>query len=297
MNDKLKSNLERLQGEINMALRTRFDTCSDRELSGLLDAQKYSLFLGGKRIRPVLTLAFAELFGGTAEAAMPYAIAVEMIHTASLIHDDLPSIDNDDLRRGAPTNHKVFGEAAAVLAADGLFMDAFAAVAENTLVQDSVRADAALVLARAVGSFGLVGGEYIDVVSEGREISLSTLKKMHAKKTGALIRASVELGALAAGVSLKDPRMADAALYAEAIGLSFQVVDDVLDVTGTTEELGKPIGSDREEGKITFLKFYSPSEALEYASTLTKEAISVISKYEGSEFLAELADFLVKRRS
>ncbi len=297
MNNDFNEKLKSLANEVNVSLIEHFSHYDVEELKGLIEAERYSLLSGGKRIRPILTLATAELFGGTKEAAMPYAIAVEMIHTASLIHDDLPSIDNDDLRRGRLTNHKVFGEATAILAADALFMDSFGVAAENKFVSSELALCALACLSRATGAQGLVGGEYIDVKGEGRNLPLSTLEKIHKMKTGALIRAAVELGALSAGVSQNDPRMADITDYAERIGLAFQIVDDVLDVISTEEELGKPIGSDKEEEKTTFLKFLAPTEALKYASELTEGAILAVSKYEGSQFLIELARFLVERRS
>ncbi len=296
MNDNIRKQLAMSAESVNSAVELLFENNSDEELSGLIEAQKYSMLSGGKRIRPILTLAFAKLFGGSEEAAMPYALAVEMIHTASLIHDDLPPIDNDDLRRSRPTNHKAFGEAVAILAADGLFMDAFGLVAKNEFVDERTAKYAIITLSDASGTRGLVGGEYIDVMGEGKSLPIAPLKKMHSMKTGALIRAAVELGALCAGVMPGTERMSDAVAYAENIGLAFQIVDDVLDATGTQDELGKPIGRDMEEKKSTFLSFYTPDEALRYAKELTMTAIEAISKYKGHEFLSELAMYLLKRR-
>ena len=278
-------------------LKSRFDETAPQELHDLQEAQKYSLFAGGKRIRPIIVLAFCRLFGGADEAALPYAAAVEMMHTASLIHDDLPAIDNDDLRRGMPTSHKKFGESVAILAADGLFMDAFYEVASNPFVSASVTKDALRVFTYASGTRGLVGGEYVDVASEGKKISLDTLKIMHSMKTGALICASAQLGALAAGVSLDSQEMRDVSDYAESIGLAFQVLDDVLDVYGNTEELGKNIGSDKERGKNTFLNFLSLDEAVKYSQELTARGVEAIEKYKGSEFLCALAHYLSERKS
>ncbi len=282
---------------VTLALNEYLKSNPPSELCGIREAQRYSLLAGGKRIRPILCLAFCRLFGGRAEAAMPYAIALEMVHTASLIHDDLPAIDNDDLRRGVPTNHKKFGEATAILAADGLFMDAFALIARNGNVSPELTRAATELFSDAVGTRGLVGGEYVDVISEGKSISLDTLKKMHSMKTGALIRASVRLGVIAAGISPDSPEMKDAEKYAENVGLAFQIVDDVLDITGTVEELGKEVRSDEREGKCTFLSYFTPEEALDYAERLTDEAVSAVSGYEGHEFLEQLARLLSKRRS
>ena len=281
---------------VNSALENII-TDLDLDLDGLFEAEKYSLLAGGKRIRPVLALAFCRLFGGEAERAIPYACALEMVHTASLIHDDLPSIDNDDLRRGRPTNHKVYGEAVALLAGDGLLMDAFGMIAGNPHVSPSINAAAVTEFSRAVGTRGLVGGEYIDIMGESRELSLDSLLKMHACKTGALIRVSAILGALSAGVDMNDERMTDAVRYAENIGLAFQIVDDVLDVTGTPEQLGKTPGKDAKENKTTFLSFYSIEEALAYSKRLTQEALASVSKYEGSEFLVALAEYLLSRQN
>ena len=264
----------------------------------LPEAQRYSLLAGGKRIRPVLTLAFCRLFGGEAQAAMPYACALEMIHTYSLIHDDLPCMDNDDLRRGKPTCHKVFGEAFALLAGDALLTDAFVLCAENPHLPPRVNARAVSVLARAAGSHGMVGGQVIDLLGERTESrpDFETLQQMHRLKTGALIRAAATLGALAAGVREEDdPRMRDAIAYAEGIGMVFQIVDDILDVTGNEAELGKTVGSDAEEGKTTFLSFLTVEEARVHAERLNAQAIAALQTYENNEFLIRLAEYLLRR--
>ena len=261
----------------------------------LPQAQSYSLMAGGKRIRPVLTLAFCRLFGGDPQAAMPYACALEMIHTYSLIHDDLPCMDNDDLRRGKPTCHKVFGEAIALQAGDALLTDALALCAENPRQSAAANARAVSMLARAAGSRGMVGGQVLDLLGEREESrpDFDTLRLMHRLKTGALIRVAATLGALAAGVSEDDPCMLDAATYAEGIGMVFQIVDDILDVTGSEAELGKNIGSDAEEGKTTFLSFFTVEEARAYAERLNAEACQSLQKYENNEFLIRLAEYLL----
>ena len=281
---------------INSALKKTFIDY-DSNLSGLADAEKYSLLAGGKRVRPIIAIAFCRMFGGRDAAALPYACALEMVHTASLIHDDLPCIDNDDLRRGRPTNHKVFGESTALLAGDGLLLDSFGLITANPEVPPEINAVAAHQFSIAIGTRGLVGGEYIDIKGETEELDLDTLLKMHACKTGALIRVSAILGALAAGVKMSETRMADAIEYAESIGLAFQIIDDVLDVTGTSEQLGKNPGQDAKENKTTFLKFYSVGEALAYAKELTERALYAVSKYENSEFLVELAKYLLERNN
>ena len=263
----------------------------------LPQAQRYSLLAGGKRIRPVLVLAFCELFGGRAEDAMPYACALEMIHTYSLIHDDLPCMDDDDLRRGRPTNHKMYGEAVALQAGDALLTDAFVLAAENPRLSPAVNARAVAMLARAAGSHGMVGGQILDLMGE-RELTrpdFETLCLMHRLKTGALIRVAATLGALAAGVAEQDVRMTDAITYAEGIGKVFQIVDDILDVTGDAASLGKTPGSDAEQGKTTTLSFMTVEEARAYAAQCNTSACEALVKYENNGFLIELATRLLNR--
>lgn len=268
----------------------------DDDIKILLDAERYSLFAGGKRIRPLLTVEFCKLFGGEEEAALPFACAVEMIHTYSLIHDDLPCMDNDDMRRGKPTNHKVFGETTALLAGDSLLTGAFEVAASNAVVGPEISAKAVAYLANCAGRYGMVGGQIMDLEGEKRKLSLDELLKLHSLKTGALISAAAVLGALAAGVEFTDPAMADVVTYAENIGLAFQIVDDILDRTGDAEMLGKNIGGDEEHQKSTFLSFYSVEEAQFYADRLTQEAISAIRKYPQSETLRALAEWLSTRK-
>ena len=282
---------------ITSALESFYEKGREKELNLLIDAEKYSLMAGGKRIRPIILLAVCRMFGGNDKAAIPYAMAVEMIHTASLIHDDLPSIDNDELRRGKPTCHVAFGEANALLAGDGLLMDAFGVVASNPNVSSDIAQNAVIALSRATGTWGLVGGEFIDVYGEGRGFDLDTLKKMDAYKTGALIRVTAELGALAAGVSFEDERMKDVIKYAENIGVAFQIIDDILDTTATAEQLGKTPGKDAAVNKTTYLSFYSVEQAQKIAENLTCEAIERIEKYNGSDFLIDLARYLTERKN
>lgn len=288
----MKKDAALVSEELARILRT--DLCA---LQGLFDSERYSIEAGGKRIRPFITLLFCRMFGGEAEWAVPYAAALEMIHTASLIHDDLPIIDNDDLRRGSPTNHKVFGEATALLAADGLLMDSFGIVAANPHKDAATNLAAVSYLSRMTGSRGLVGGEYIDVMGENKELSLEDLELMDDLKTGALIRASAVLGALAAGVRLDDERMQDCITYSDSIGRAFQIVDDLLDLRGDVQALGKNPGQDVRAGKTTYLSFYTEEQAEKEAHRLTELAISAVSKYEGSEVAVALARFLVRRES
>lgn len=267
----------------------------DADLQILLDAERYSLFAGGKRIRPMLTIEFCRLFGGDEAAALPFACAVEMIHTYSLIHDDLPCMDDDELRRGKPCNHKVFGDAMALLAGDALLTGAFEAAATNTEAGPEISAMAVAYLAGCVGRYGMVGGQVMDIEGEGKEIGLEALIKLHSLKTGALIGASCVLGALAAGVRFDDACMADVVTYSENIGLVFQIIDDILDATATEEQLGKSVGGDDKHKKNTFLNFYSIDEARFYAEQLTREAVAALKKYPDSDALISLANWLLVR--
>ncbi len=268
----------------------------DEDLDALLRSEQYSLFAGGKRIRPTLTLEFCKLFGGDEARALPFACAVEMIHTYSLIHDDLPCMDNDDLRRGKPTNHKVFGETVALLAGDSLLTGAFEVAATNVEAGAEACAMAVAYLAQCAGRYGMIGGQVMDIEGEKKQLTVDQLLKLHSMKTGALISAACVMGALAAGLRLNDPAVKNVVDYAENIGLCFQIVDDILDRTGSEEELGKPIGSDEENQKNTFLSFYSVEEAQFYADRLTQTAIASIRNYPGSELLCALAEWLCKRK-
>ena len=267
----------------------------DVDFAEELEAERYALLARAKRIRPTLVLEFCRLFGGRDEAALPFACAVEMIHTYSLIHDDLPCMDDDDMRRGRPTCHKVYGEATALLAGDGLLTRAFGVIASNDAVSGDTVREAVLALSRAAGSFGMIGGQVMDLAGEHKKLPLEALKKLHAHKTGAMIEVSAVLGCLAAGLSLSDPRTEAAKRFARGIGLAFQIVDDVLDVTADAALLGKPIGSDAENEKTTFLSYFTPAEALEHARAVTTDAKEALAGYPGNDFLLGLADYLVNR--
>ncbi len=269
----------------------------DSDIDEVASSMKYSLFAGGKRIRPYLTLAFCRLFGGDDRAAMPFAAALEMIHTFSLIHDDLPCMDDDNMRRGKPTNHMVYGEATALLAGDALAIKAFGTAAKNIFVSSGAIVEAIKVLSHSAAECGMVGGQIMDMAGERAPLSLEKLKKLQSLKTGALIKAAAMLGLIAAGVDSNDERYNAAVLYAEKIGLAFQIVDDILDVEGDADILGKPIGSDEENSKNTFISHMSVSEAREYAGRLTKEAKSAVEKYKGGDNLLLLADYLLCRNS
>ena len=262
----------------------------------LYNSIKYSLLSGGKRIRATLVLETCKMLGGKVEAALPFACAVEMIHTYSLIHDDLPCMDDDDMRRGKPTNHKVFGEAIATLAGDGLLTDAFSVCAMNPYVSGDCAATAVALLSGAAGSFGMVKGQTSDLYGESHPLSESELVELHMGKTGAMICVSVQLGCLAAGYALGSAVTEKLTRFAQNIGLVFQIIDDILDVTSTDEELGKNIGSDKDSNKTTFMSFFTPEDAKKYAEALTDEAIAYLGEEENSETLIALALYLCDRK-
>lgn len=261
----------------------------------LIDAMDYSLSLPGKRVRPCLTLAFCELCGGDVEKALPFACAVEMIHTYSLIHDDLPCMDNDDFRRGKPSNHKVYGEDFALLSGDALQSAAYGMMLGGDAVK-AVGAEraarAAFVLSQKSGTLGMVGGQAIDLQSEGKHADLDTLREMDEKKTAALIEAACMMGCIAAGASEEKIKAAES--YAYNIGVAFQIVDDILDVTSTTEELGKAVGSDRQNEKSTYVSLLGIAKCRELVDRYTNEAIAALSVFD--EDTSKLRDFAYKLR-
>ena len=277
------------------AVLKEYTSREDSDVKTLLDSERYSLFAGGKRIRPFLTIEFCKMFGGDIKAAMPFACAVEMIHTYSLIHDDLPCMDDDDLRRGKPTNHKVFGYSTALLAGDALLTRAFGVAASNAYTKPEVTRDVVKALSDAAGEFGMVGGQIIDLEGEQETLPLERLLKLHRLKTGALIKVAALMGTLAAGYGIDSPEAQATLAYAENIGLAFQVIDDILDVVSDEVTLGKTVGSDNERGKTTFMTYYDIEGAREYASELTASAVSEIARYDGSETLTDFAVYLLER--
>lgn len=262
------------------------------ELGNLQRAMAYSLLSGGKRIRPVLTLAACRLFGGQAEKALPFACGLEMIHTYSLIHDDLPCMDDDDFRRGKPTNHKVYGEATAVLAGDSLLTAAFGVLAQAELSPEQIVRGVAC-LSQAAGPAGMAGGQILDLLGEGKTLTYDEIVQIQNLKTGCMIEAAVRLGAIAAGSTPEEEEAV--AEYARKIGLAFQIRDDVLDVLGDEAELGKPIGSDQENQKSTFVGLKGIKGCETLIEELTEGAIASLASYPGSEFLCELARMLAGR--
>jgi geranylgeranyl diphosphate synthase, type II len=263
----------------------------------IYEAMRYSLLAGGKRIRPILCLAACELFDGKEEMSLPTACALEMIHTMSLIHDDLPAMDNDDYRRGKLTNHKVYGEDIAILAGDGLLAYAFEYVVANTQnVAPEKILQVILRLGRAVGARGLVGGQVVDLECEGKsDISVETLNFIHIHKTGALLETSVISGAILAGASPSD--LAKLTLFAQNIGLAFQIVDDILDITATQEELGKTAGKDLQAQKATYPSIWGLEESKKQAQKLIDEGITALDIYgEKAQPLEAIAQFIVNRK-
>ncbi|CAK6696654.1 farnesyl diphosphate synthase [Synechococcus sp. BA-124 BA4] len=261
----------------------------------LREAMRYSLLAGGKRLRPILCLAACELAGGEVALALPTAVALEMIHTMSLIHDDLPAMDNDDLRRGRPTNHKVFGDAQAILAGDALLTRAFEMVA---LRSPGVPAERLLQvvgeLSLAAGAPGLVGGQVVDLESEGKDVDLATLEYIHLHKTGALLQACVLTGAMIAGAS--EPLLQGLRTYSRGIGLAFQIIDDILDVTASSEVLGKTAGKDLAADKTTYPKLLGLQESRQRADALVAEAKAALQPWEASARpLLALADYITSR--
>lgn len=286
--------LEQRKQTVDDAL-DRFMPSGDTHPARLVAAMRYSLFAGGKRIRPILTLAAAEAAEGGVQDALVPGCAVELVHTYSLIHDDLPAMDDDDFRRGNPTCHKKYDEGTAILAGDALLTMAFDLLSTGEMrASDHSRLRMVQELSRAAGWRGMVGGQQVDMDSEGTEPELPVLEYIHTHKTGALIRCSVILGALAAGAG--GDALHAFTTYGEKVGLAFQVVDDILDVTATTEQMGKDQGSDAARGKITYPAIFGLEGARERAIELIGDAKAAITDFDPTGHLAGIADFVLLRR-
>jgi geranylgeranyl diphosphate synthase type II len=273
----------------------------DKKSETLSESMRYSLNAGGKRIRPVLLLAACELAGGDTKVALPYAAAIEFIHTYSLIHDDLPAMDNDDLRRGQPTNHKVYGDAMAILAGDGLLSSAFEIMNFNLLLHLDNDAElkrrirAMYEIAKGAGVRGMVGGQVADIEAEDKSVSAGVLDYIHINKTAALIRAAILAGAYIGGA---DPNLIERlTTYGENLGLAFQILDDILDVTSTEEELGKMVGHDSEMSKVTYISLHGTDASRKRLEELTNAAIRAIASYgeRNTEFFVDMARALATR--
>ena len=290
-----KEELKKYQKLVNEQLLkyVRNEKCPEEILNSSME---YSLMAGGKRLRPILVIATYELFRKDIERCMPFAIAIEMIHNFSLIHDDLPAIDNDDFRHGKPTNHKKFNEATAILAGDGLLNNAYMVISKDLEISNN---DELLNKVKIFKEFSeavdrMIAGEYVDTEFEGKEISKEYLEYIHKNKTGALLKLSVRMGAMLADATTDD--LENLTSYAEKIGLAFQIKDDILSEEGNEEVLGKPVGNDKLLGKCTYVSKYGLEGAKEILSKITKEAIEKLDRYnEKAEFLVELAKYIENR--
>ena len=291
MNDAVSLKNQEYKAYLEQYLKDYYAQFADLPQSRLFEAMEYSLHAGGKRIRPILTMEFCRLCCGDWKIAAPFASAIEMIQTYSLIHDDLPSMDNDDFRRGRPTNHKVFGEAMAILAGDALLTDAFMVAASQPL-QDPKKMSLAIgVLANNTGSLGMVGGQVLDINSEERMLTEQEVLDIQSRKTGALINAACVLGVIAGDGN--EEKIAAAAQFAANLGLAFQIRDDMLDVIGTAEEMGKGVGTDA--GKNTFVRLYGLEKCEELVQKYTNAAIGALDVFSDTGYLIDLATALTSR--
>lgn len=294
MKKDIRSYLRERKELVDSWLESYFD--SPVQPSILNDSMKYSLLAGGKRIRPILCIAAYEASGFPGGDILPQACSLEFIHTYSLIHDDLPAMDNDDLRRGMPTNHVVFGEAIAILAGDALLTDAFRIFSDSAHVPLERLLSGIRELASMAGIQGMVAGQAQDIISEDTEPNEDTLRFIHLHKTAALLNASVRIGAILAGAD--EEQFSAFSSYGEHIGMAFQVVDDILDITGTTEELGKPSGSDVEKKKMTYPSLYGIEKSRAIANEIIDNAIASAGKIKGNtEYLVGIAEYLLQRSS
>ncbi len=291
LNRALKSNSNNMEYELEGFLCSR---SSGDILKLINDAQKYSLLGSGKRIRPFLTNEVCKMLGGDVGYAVNFAMAVEMIHTYSLIHDDLPCMDNDDMRRGRPSNHKRFDEATAVLAGDALLTNAFLAASTGP-VTDVITAKAVMMIAEAAGDNGMIGGQIIDMEGEKRRLSFDELLLLHSLKTGKMIELSAALGCISAGYDEDTDEFEHITAYARGIGLVFQIIDDILDVEGDEQVVGKTLCSDAENEKTTFLSFFTVEEARAYAKKVSDQAIRELDGFDNKELLVQLAQYLLVR--
>lgn len=278
---------------VNKALVSYLPGYEDGQRS-VVRAMKYSLVNGGKRLRPVLVIEFCKACGGTLSDALPFACAIEYIHTYSLIHDDLPCMDNDDMRRGKPSCHKMFGEATALLAGDALLTHAFEIAASSDLPGDRVNAAVSL-LAQNAGVGGMIGGQVLDLMYEKYQAELSEIITVHKLKTGALISAACILGCIAAGAS--EEKISSASRFAYNLGIAFQIKDDLLDVFGDEKKLGKPIGSDAENDKKTYVDIVGAEKAKSDVEMLTASAINQLAHFQNTNFIEMLANKLIERES
>lgn len=293
----LKHYLETKKDSVESALDKSL-VATNPNVEKIISSMKYSLMAGGKRIRPILCIAACEMFGGSEAVAMPTAVALEMIHTMSLVHDDLPAMDNDDLRRGKPTNHVLYGEDVAILAGDALLSTSFEHVARETKGVPAERTVEVLRrLGTSVGAYGLAGGQVMDLECENKEgVTLKDLEWIHMHKTAALLKVSVAAGAILAGANAEE--VAACEVYAEKIGLAFQIADDILDCTATSEELGKTAGKDMDVNKTTYVKLLGLEESKKEANRIVSEAKQAVAKFGARAApLIGIADYIVARKN
>lgn len=266
---------------------------TNEKFASVADAMRYSFLGGGKRIRPALLLEFCKIFGGSQENALPFAVALEMIHTYSLIHDDLPCMDNDDMRRGRPSCHKQFSEDIALLAGDGLLTHAFL-VSANSSAENDRKIKAIGVLSKNAGYMGMIGGQVIDLAIENTACEIETVEEMYLLKTGELLSAACEIGAIIGGANEEEIKMVRQ--YAQKVGLAFQIIDDILDNIGDEALLGKPIGSDEKNNKTTFVSKYGIEECRNIAAKLSNDAKEILGKLSGDKTnLIAITDYLLNR--
>lgn len=288
--------LDKMKEVVDKALEEHF-LPPDQYPQSLIQAMRYSVFAGGKRLRPVLVLAAAEAVKGPSKEIVPFALGVELIHTYTLIHDDLPALDNDDLRRGKPTNHKVYGEATAILAGDALQTYAFQLMSDASIMKEvppGVILRALHEFTRAAGPLGTIGGQVVDLESEGKEIDAPVLEYIHTHKTGCLIRASIRSGGILSQCSEKD--LLSLTRFGENIGLAFQIIDDILDVTGDETELGKDAGSDLKSAKATYPALYGIKESKKMAQKLIDDGVACLDHFKSSaDHLREIALYFISR--
>ena len=289
-----KEQLKKYQNIVNNELEKYIinNQCPEKVLN---EAMRYSLMAGGKRLRPILTIATYELFKTNYEIVFPYAVAIEMVHNFSLIHDDLPGIDNDDLRHGKPTNHKMYNEATAILAGDGLLNNGYRLIIKDLKTSSDCDLKNKLQVfdefSNAIDR--MIAGEYLDTEYEGKQIDEEMLEYIHINKTGAFLKLSVRMGAILAGA--KQEELQQLTNYSEKIGLAFQIKDDILSEEGNIENLGKPVGNDKEKGKCTYVSKYGLQGAKEILDKITNEAIDCLKDFKNSEFLKELALYIKNR--
>lgn len=290
---ELEKTLQENIALIESALRDYLSGENGEGYDEIFDAAKYAALAGGKRLRPVILLEFCRLCGGSKQKALPFACALEMIHTYSLIHDDLPCMDDDDLRRGRPTCHKVYGEATAVLAGDGLLTRAFETMAAADCAPE-ITVAAIRYMSRAAGMNGMIGGQVLDMASEGKKISLDTLKRLQKLKTGCLLCSAAALGCIAAGKS-DETTLAAAESFGNKLGLAFQIEDDLLDIEGDAAVLGKSVGKDEKSEKSTFPALLGMEKCRELVNTLTDEAVAALDHFGGDPLLEALSRSLIGR--